>query len=135
MVGMMNHADYALVALTLWREARGEGTTGMTAVACVIRNRVHKHNSTPFAQCVKKWAFSSITDPKDQQLTLYPVDTDPQWQQAQLIAGNVLDGQTQDITSGATLYYDGSISFPSSWNLAAVKAVGKIGRLNLFREV
>jgi len=131
----VTHADYALTALCLWREARGEGNTGMLAVACVIRNRVQKNNSTYFAQVVKPWAFSSITAHGDPQLTVFPKESDPSWIQAQLIATNVLDGGVNDITNGATLYYDDSISFPKSWNRDAVVPVGKIGRLSLFREV
>ena len=131
----MTHADYAMTALCLWREARGEGNTGMLAVACVIRNRVQKHGSTYFAQVVKPWAFSSITAHGDPQLTAFPTESDMQWIQAQLIAGNVIDGGVNDITNGATLYYDDSISFPKSWNKDAVVNAGKIGRLNLFREV
>lgn len=107
----------------------------MLAVACVIRNRVQKHNSTYYAQVVKPLAFSSITAHNDPQLTTFPKDSDASWIQAQLIAGNVMDGGVNDITNGATLYYDDSISFPKGWNKDAVVPVGKIGRLNLFREI
>jgi len=131
----VTHADYALTALCLWREARGEGNTGMLAVACVIRNRVNKHGSTYYAQVVKPWAFSSITAHGDPQLSSFPQESDQQWIQAQLIAGNVMDRGVEDITNGATLYFDDSISFPKTWNRAAVAPLGKIGRLNLFREI
>jgi spore germination cell wall hydrolase CwlJ-like protein len=145
----MTHADYGTVALTLWREARGEGTAGLTAVACVIRNRVKKNHSTPFAEVTKKWAFSSMTAPGDPNLVLYPADTDPQWQQAQLITGNVLDGLTADITGGSTLYYapksiktsrtitlpDGTIlPFPTGWNSAVVEYSCTIGSQVFFVE-
>lgn len=107
----------------------------MNAVACVIRNRVIKHNSTYYQQVIKQWAFSSITAKNDPQLGLFPQLTDPAWIQAQLIAGNAIDGGVGDITNGATLYYDDSIQFPKTWNRAAVVPLGKIGRLNLFREI
>jgi hypothetical protein len=40
-----------------------------------------------------------------------------------------------DITNGATLYFDNSIELPKTWNRDAVIPVGKIGKLNLFREI
>lgn len=131
----MTPADYTLTAICLYREARGEGNTGMTAVACVIRNRVQQRHSTPYAIVTAKWQFSSLTDPHDPQLAIWPAETDAAWQQAQLIAGNVLNGDTQDITQGATMYYDDSIPFPKSWNLAVLKSLGKIGRFNIYREI
>ncbi len=147
----MTHADYAFTSLALWREARGEGEDGMTAVACVIRNRVNKHGSTPMAQVVKPWAFSSITAKGDPELTLYPLDGDPQWLQAQQTAQQVLDGQTNDTTGGATLYIapagmapgttvpytlpDGTKTvFPKSWNQAAVTYSCTIGKQIFFVE-
>jgi len=113
----------------------------MTAVACVIRNRVNKHGSTPMAQVIKPWAFSSITAKGDPELTLYPSDSDAQWLQAQQIAQRVLDGHTDDITGGATLYYapksiqtsasiqipSGIIRWPAKWNPQAVTYACTVG--------
>lgn len=145
----MTPADYALTALCLWREARGEGQAGLTAVACVIRNRVNKHSTTPMAEVVKPWAFSSMTAKGDPELTLYPMDNDPQWVQAQLIAGNVLDNATGDITGGSTLYYNPkgivttdvytlpsgqSIPWPQGWSQAAAKYQCRIGQHYFFSE-
>ncbi len=148
----MNHSDYSMTALALWREARGDGNTGMTAVCCVIRNRVKKHSSTPYEQVVKPWAFSSITAKGDPELTLYPAESDPQWVQAQLITENVLDGLTADITGGSTLYIapagmdpsmtipytlpDGTKTvFPKRWNQAAVKYSCTVGKQIFFIEL
>lgn len=131
----MTPADYFMTALCLYREARGEGNAGMTAVGCVIRNRMHRRSSTAYAEVVKRLQFSSITDPKDPQLAVYPLAGDAAWQQAQLLAQNVLNGDVQDITQGATLYYDDSIAFPASWDATKLTPLGKIGRLNLFKEI
>jgi spore germination cell wall hydrolase CwlJ-like protein len=145
----MTHSDYAFTALCLWREARDQETAGLTAVACVIRNRVNKRGTTPFAEIVKPWAFSSMTAKGDPELTLYPTDNDPQWVQAQLIAGNVLDGLTGDITGGSTLYYNPksisttatftlpngtSIPWPERWNQARAKYACTIGAHVFFIE-
>lgn len=146
------HSDYSFSAIAAWKEARGDGNTAMLAVLCVIRNRVNKHGSTPFTQVVKPWAFSSITAKGDPELTLWPSESDPTWIQAQLLAQNVLDGLTSDITGGATLYFspagmassstteytlpDGEKTvFPKSWNPSAVVFSSKIGTQLFFREI
>ena len=148
----MNHCQYAIPSLTAWREARGDGNTAMEAVLCVIKNRCHKTGLSPMAVCVKRLAFSSMTAYGDPELTLYPSDVDAQWIQVQLIAQNVLDGITADITGGATLYLspagmapgttvpytlpDGTvIQFPKGWNQAAVEYACTIGSQVFFREV
>ena len=144
----MTHADYAICSLCIWREARGDGNTAMSAVACVIRNRVKKSGRTPYAEVIKPWAFSSITAKGDPELALFPPDSDPAWIQAQLITGNVLDGLTADITGGSTLYYapksivttatiqipTGKIPFPQKWNPAVVKFACQIGSQVFFTE-
>lgn len=120
-------------------------------MACVIRNRVNRHSTSPMEQVVKPWAFSSITAKGDPELTLFPADSDPQWVNAQLIAANVLDGLTSDITGGATLYIapsgmapgstvpytlpDGNVTvFPKTWNQAAVTYSCTIGKQLFFVE-
>jgi spore germination cell wall hydrolase CwlJ-like protein len=131
----MNFADQFMTALCLWREARGEGNQGMTAVACVIRNRAEKRDNSPYAEVVRPWAFSSITAHGDPQLAKWPEESDPSWIAAKDIATLTLAMPTTDITKGATLYHDDSISFPKSWNRAAVEPTVKLGRLNFFREI
>lgn len=131
----MTPADLFMTALCIWREARGEGKFAMTAVACVIRNRVAKRNSSPYVEVIRPLAFSSISSPGDPQLKLWPKLTDLSWLTAQKVAAEVLTTSASDPTKGATLYFDDSISFPKSWNPAAVQATVKLGRLNFFREV
>lgn len=109
------HADYAVTALTLWREDRSGGTAGMAAVACVIRNRVHQNNSTFYTECVKKWQFSAMTATSDPELTLWPAPADPQWVQAQQLAGDFIDASPADITNGATHYFALSMPQLPSW--------------------
>ena len=58
------HADEVLtpservVALTLLGEARGEHTTGIYAVGCVIQKRAANRNLTPAQVCQEPWQFS-----------------------------------------------------------------------------
>ena len=46
-----------IVALTLLGEARGEGKSGMYAVACVIQKRVSERNLTPAKVCLQPYQF------------------------------------------------------------------------------
>jgi spore germination cell wall hydrolase CwlJ-like protein len=130
----MSTADLFMTALCLWREARGEGTEGMTAVCWVIRNRTLKHGTTAYAEVVKKWQFSSITAAGDPELIVYPAMQDEQFVQAQSIIDQVFAGTVPDPTGGATLYYATSIPFPASWNRSVITQTAHIGRQIFFKE-
>ena len=127
-----SHADYAMVALCVWREDRSGQTEGMTAVACVIRNRVARDKSTYFDECTRRWQFSSLTAMGDPELTLYPTDNDPTWEKAQMIAEKIIDGEITDITGGATSYYALSIPTPPSWASTMIHTVD-IGGQTFFK--
>jgi spore germination cell wall hydrolase CwlJ-like protein len=131
----MTPANEFMLSLCLWREARGEDVDGMTAVACVVRNRVIKNDSSYYAEVTKPWQFSSITAKDDPQLNKWPLAADASMAVADGIALAVADGNTEDVTMGATLYYDDSISFPESWDKTKVSATVKIGRFNFFKEI
>ena len=47
-----------VVALTLLGEARGEHTTGIYAVGCVVQKRAANRNLTPAQVCQEPWQFS-----------------------------------------------------------------------------
>ena len=145
----MTHADYFMLSICLWREARGEGNTGQLAVACVVRNRVKKNSSSYFEEIVKPWQFTSITGTGDPELTLFPNLKDQIWPQSQVISQSVIDNKTDDITGGATLYYnpkgiksnktikltDGSIvPFPQTWDESKVEQTAVIGKHIFFIE-
>jgi len=51
-----------IVASVLMGEARGEGETGMTAVAEVIRNRANAASTSPLAIVLKKGEFSCLNN-------------------------------------------------------------------------
>jgi N-acetylmuramoyl-L-alanine amidase len=131
----MNAVDITLLALCLWREARGEGRTGMEAVACVLRNRVNRDKSTYYAEATKRLQFSSLTAPGDPELNLWPLTTDPQWQIALVIAEDMSTNVIADVTLGATLYYADSIAFPATWDRSKVRQTAHIGHHIFFAEV
>jgi spore germination cell wall hydrolase CwlJ-like protein len=138
----MTASDYFITALCIWKEARSQGAPGMVGVACVIRNRYLKNDSTPYIEVIRPLQFSSMTTPGDRQLGLYPQPSDVLWTQTQQIAQDVLNGVTADTTGGATLYYNPNaistnaaftiaagvtVPFPRGWNPARVKYTVTIG--------
>ena len=104
----MNWNTYtnALFALSLWREARDEGELGMRAVGHVIWNRHNKGRSlirviTDDAQ------FTSINPPGksyDPQLDEWPRPPDPRFDIAMRIVDEIMAGESEDPTHGATFY-------------------------------
>ena len=106
-----------VLARTVWGEARGEGATGMQAVANVVINRAARPGwwgSDVRSVCQAPYQFScwNATDPN--LIRLLNVDsTDPQFAQALDIAAAAVAGQLPDITGGATNYH--TINSNPSW--------------------
>lgn len=123
--------EVVLLAITIWREARGESREAKTAVGCSIRNRVQnpKWWGNDYISCLtKKWQYSSMTDPKDRQLTTWPAATDHIFEECLEIAESVIVGRlVSPATPGADSYYD--VSIPSPKWATEEKKVGQIGRL------
>lgn len=119
-----------ILAITIWREARGEGMAGMTGVYHVIMNRALADRegwpSDPEQVCLQPYQFSCWNS-LDPQRKLYPNRGDVQYQQAQYIAN--LD--PTDPTGGATAYFDSSITAPS-WADPKLFTVA-IGRLRFYK--
>lgn len=100
-----------VLARTLYGESRGEGTIGLTAVACVVMNRVaqpnHQHfgNGDITACCKAPYQFScwNENDPNLPKL-LAVTDADPIFAQCLTIAAKAIAGQLSDPTGGGTYY-------------------------------
>jgi len=113
-------SDIEIVALAIWREARGEPYEGQRAVGWCIKNRVCKPGwwgHDWHSVVLKPFQFSSFNknDPNEK---VWPSEMDTAWSQCFSIAGNIVGGaDTQDLTDGASSYYDRSIEFPASWGL------------------
>lgn len=106
----MTYAEY-LLALVMWREARGEGEEGMRAVGHVIRNRVSRGWGNWVEVMAKPLQFTSINPPKtkegypkDPQTCRWPAPDDVRWITAEQLAHQIYSGQDDDPTQGA-LYY------------------------------
>jgi spore germination cell wall hydrolase CwlJ-like protein len=109
-------ADMHSLALCMWKEARGEGLTGMRAVAHVIKNRV----GTPgFAHTLHdviygKNQFTSMSVPSDREFNLIPPAGDAQFAYASAVCPSILTGDDVDPTFGAH-YYENAATATSGW--------------------
>ena len=106
--------DDILLALTLWREARGEGIEGMRAVAHVIANRVAAGWGDRHAIITALNQFTSMTGIGDSQTILWPTSTDPSFIAALSVVAALDSGTDTDPTNGA-LYYARLSQVTSTW--------------------
>lgn len=146
--------DLGLTSLCLWREARGEGNNGMRAVGCVLRNRAAKRHTSYAIEVMRPWQFTSMSDAQDPEYHLMPAANDPVWGAAQAIAEQVIAGVQQDLTNGATDYWnphgltpaeispvkfklaDGTlVNFPKHWDAAKVAQTAVVGHHIFVKEV
>jgi N-acetylmuramoyl-L-alanine amidase len=101
--------DQDILARTIWGEARGEGATGMHAVANVITNRVNnpKWWGNSFRSvCLYPYQFScwNKNDPNRAKI-LAVTNYDVNYFDAVNIATAAINGNLSDITNGALNYY------------------------------
>ncbi|MBL8639756.1 MAG: cell wall hydrolase [Alphaproteobacteria bacterium] len=108
-----------ILARTLYGEARGEGESGMEAVACVIMNRVAVSQAREAAGlgafwwgrdvasvCLKPYQFScwNRDDPNRRKIITVTKD-DAVFAAAKRIATRAILGLLDDVTFGATHYH------------------------------
>jgi N-acetylmuramoyl-L-alanine amidase len=126
--------DAFYLGLVLWREARGENYTAKTAVAHVVMTRASKPGwwgHSVVEVITKKWQFSSMTDPKDKQLTFWPQAGNQLWLDCLGIAMDVLDGKIPNPVPGADSYHDISI-LPPKWGTPE-NYLGQLGRIKFYK--
>jgi len=131
---LQNQADKVFLALALWREARGESKEVRSAIGFVILNRVKAGGwwGTDITSVLfKKWQFSSLTDPKDKQLTTWPLSNDQSWQECLSLADAVINGKAMNEIANADSYYDISISAPK-W-VEKAKFVKQINKVKFYK--
>jgi spore germination cell wall hydrolase CwlJ-like protein len=93
--------QHEILATNLYFEGRGEGETGMIAVANVVNNRIKD------AEFPKDY-YSVITQPK--QFSWYSpkksltIDDEESWHKAQKIASLAMDNKIPDYSNGARFY-------------------------------
>jgi cell wall hydrolase len=125
--------DEQLVALCIWREARGEMQMGKLAVGCVIRNRINANSFFGHDWrnvILKPYAFSSfnVNDPNADK---WPEDDEADWLDCVQAAQDVMDDHP-DVTNGALYYYSKPLTAPPhAWG--PVRAAASIGNLTLWK--
>jgi len=131
----MTNQDWykALLALVVWREARGEPLEGKLAVANVIRNRVEATHLPDQWDSImeRKWQFSSLTAPEDGMLVQWPIHSDPTWVDSMNVADRVFTLGGCDNTNGATQYANLDVCNPA-WAHTMTLTV-KIGHHSFFK--
>lgn len=119
-----------VLARTIWGEARGEGFLGMKAIACVALNRAAKPSwwgTTIEGVCLKPWQFScwNKNDPNLAKLQAV-TEENPIFSQCMQFAKDAINGLMDDVTNGATHYFDKRIPIPPKWaeNLEPCAIIG-----------
>jgi spore germination cell wall hydrolase CwlJ-like protein len=123
-----------LLALCVWREARGEPSAAKLGVAWVVRNRCAMAPAQGFkpdvaGNVLKPWAFSSFMT-GDPNSRLYPGPNDRAWRDSLAAA----QSDDPDPTGGAVFYYSAPVTEPpNAWG--DVEHAADIGRLRFYRIV
>lgn len=133
--------DLDTLARTIWGEARGEGKSGMQAVANVVMNRyklsqgsmakARQFGRTVSEICRKPHQFSvwNISDPNFSKM-MTVTRNDPSFRLAIEIARKALEGNLKDITNGADHYHTAQVN--PSWSKGE-KPVAVINSHKFFR--
>lgn len=110
--------DVQSLALCAWKEARGEGPSGMRAVMHVIYHRAlrwYSHTDHPVHAAVyAKNQFTSMSVPSDPEFNLEPGDNDQQYTYCVQLAPTVLADNDPDNTGNAC-YYANLKTATSGW--------------------
>lgn len=111
--------DQDIMARTMWGEARGEGVDGLTAVACVVINRMavaikcngYWWGSSIADICLKPFQFSTWNhnDPNYEKVIKVD-DQDLIFRNCQALSKQFLESGVVDITHGATHYKTSAVS-------------------------
>jgi cell wall hydrolase len=135
--------DRDAIALTLYGEARGEGTRGRIAVACVLRNRLRsgKWGGTYEGVCLARKQFScwNATDPNSRRLLdeLKRVQAgdpiDRTLRECYALADVLLNEDVIRQVGQAMHYYADSIA-PPKW-AATGELVASVGHHKFFERV
>jgi N-acetylmuramoyl-L-alanine amidase len=128
--------EASLLALTLWREARGESTTARIGVAYSVINRVRNPKwwgNSIASVLAKRYQYSALTLGGDPNLVKWPVPGGPDgiaFEECMKITDQVLSGVVANPVTGADSYYDASIP-PPAWAKPAM-LVKKLGRISFY---
>ena len=109
--------ERAMLALLVWREARGETHQAKVAVAYSVLNRVKSPKwwgKDLGSVIAKKWQYSSMAAPGDPNLIQYPLPQDLSFQDSMRAVNVAMGNLESNPVAGADSYYDVSIA-PPKW--------------------
>lgn len=119
-----------IIPITMWREARGLGESGMQAVYHVIHNRALNPQFSKDMDmekvCLRAHQFSCWNS-ADPQRDKYPTEDDD----AFMIAKEITEDPGKDPTNGALYYYDVSIQLPN-WAIGK-QQTARVGSLRFYK--
>lgn len=115
-VQVYDQNDLHSAALCSWKEARGDGLTGIHAVLHCLKNRV---GTVGFAKTLHdvvygRNQFTSMSVPSDPEFNLAPTPGDIMFPEAMRLAELVLNTDDADPTGGAR-YYENPKTATSGW--------------------
>ncbi len=122
-----------IVTLTLLGEARGEGSAGIYAVACVLQKRMKERYKTPAEVCLEPWQFTIWNagkgKVKKESELYYLWDSDCSVvlyasKMAKVVCSN--SRMIQAYTGHANHYYSTDRKTPPYWTYKKLKKDGKI---------
>lgn len=134
----LERMDVDVLARTLYGEARGEGISGMQAIAWVVVNRVKRgppRFPSTVAGVVKQPHQFTCWSPSDPNAKVCAAanEKDPAFVQAIYAASGVLAGLVPSPIGDADHYHVTSMPSPPYW-ANRMKLVKKIGAHSFFRE-
>lgn len=130
--------ELQLLALCVWREARGEGQDGRVGVAFSVKNRADRPcwwGRNIREVVLKPFQYSSF-NANDPQSAKAPVPGSTEDRIFLGLSEGVLTGMFKDPTFGATHYFDQSLDAkPPSWaNDSSMERTCVIGRLRFYKQ-
>ena len=125
-----------MLALAIWREARGESPEAKRAVGWVIRNRVQRGGwfGTDYGAVILKPAQFTCFTAGNPNAVRFPRFSDDSWRDSVEAAIDVLESIGGDPTMGATHYYDRRMDEnPPAW-AEHLAMTADIGAFHFFRQ-
>lgn len=130
--------EFILLALCIWREARGEIIPGKFAVAWSIRNRALNPDrwGSGWAGVILKPLQYSSFNAHDPNAGKWPDASDTSWMACLQAAQAAYAGEGEDPVLGATHYFDRSLdgALPAWATSPAMVHVVNIGNLRFYRK-
>lgn len=127
--------EFILLALCVWREARGEIVSAKFAVAWSIRNRVVKPSwwGRDWISVILKPLQYSSFNVNDPNAVKWPDPRDTTWMSSVQAAQAAYLGNGDDPVSGATHYFDRSLDGnPPAWAASMIHVID-IGNLHFYK--